>query len=195
MRIFYDTEFFEDGKTIDLISVGMVAEDGRELYLISEDIDVDPLNTRLREHNWLMENVIAHLPLKTRYDGKPALDLPGGSNVYPCKLGHFGLDLADNRIASRRHIRNAVRDFVLATPGPVELWADYGAYDHVLLAQLFGSMVDLPEGFPMYTHDLRQEIDRRGGDDKLPVQDGSTAHNALADARWVRDAYDALYPF
>lgn len=192
--LFYDCEFLEDGRTIDLISIAMVRETGEELYLISEDIDQDPLNERIRANNWLMENVIARLPLKTRYDGKPALDLPGAPNVYPRKLGHFGLDLTDNRIASRRYIRNAVRDFVLGTPGPVELWADYGAYDHVLLAQLFGPMVQLPEGFPMWTHDLRQEVERLGMPD-LPAQDAAAVHDALADARWLRDAYNTLYPF
>ena len=39
MRIFYDTEFLDDGKTIDLISIGMVAEDGRELYAVSSEFD------------------------------------------------------------------------------------------------------------------------------------------------------------
>lgn len=34
MKYWYDTELIEDGKTIDLISVGMVAEDGR----LSEEI-------------------------------------------------------------------------------------------------------------------------------------------------------------
>lgn len=34
MRIYYDCEFLEDGNTIDLISMGMVAEDGRELYAV-----------------------------------------------------------------------------------------------------------------------------------------------------------------
>jgi hypothetical protein len=29
MKYFYGTEFIEDGKTIDLISIGIVAEDGR----------------------------------------------------------------------------------------------------------------------------------------------------------------------
>lgn len=32
MKYFLDTEFHEDGKTIDLISIGIVAEDGREYY-------------------------------------------------------------------------------------------------------------------------------------------------------------------
>ncbi len=39
MRYWYDTEFIEDGKTIDLISIGIVAEDGRELYLQSVEFD------------------------------------------------------------------------------------------------------------------------------------------------------------
>ena len=34
---------------------------------------------------------------------------------------------------------------------------DYGAYDHVALAQLSGPMVLLPDGVPMWTNDLRTE--------------------------------------
>jgi hypothetical protein len=30
MRFWFDTEFIEDGKTIDLMSIGVVAEDGRK---------------------------------------------------------------------------------------------------------------------------------------------------------------------
>ncbi len=33
MRYWYDLEFIEDGKTIDVISIGVVAEDGRGLCL------------------------------------------------------------------------------------------------------------------------------------------------------------------
>jgi hypothetical protein len=189
VRIFYDTEFLEDGKTIELISIGMVAEDGRELYLVNDEINDDPLKERIRGHNWLMENVIPHLPLKTRYDGKPNIDMPGSPNVYPRKLGHFGLDLSDNRIVPRRFIRNSVRNFILGTPDP-ELWAWYGAYDHVALAQLFGQMIDLPQGVPMWTNDLQQEI-VRAGNPPLPAQEGAE-HNALSDARWVRDAFVVL---
>jgi len=28
MKIWFDTEFYEDGRTIDLISIGLVREDG-----------------------------------------------------------------------------------------------------------------------------------------------------------------------
>lgn len=37
MKFFYDTEFIEDGKTIDLISIGIVAEDGLEYYAVNLD--------------------------------------------------------------------------------------------------------------------------------------------------------------
>lgn len=29
MKFWFDTEFIEDGKTIDLLSIGVIAEDGR----------------------------------------------------------------------------------------------------------------------------------------------------------------------
>ncbi len=37
MRYFYDTEFIDDGRTIELISIGVTAEDGREYYAVSTD--------------------------------------------------------------------------------------------------------------------------------------------------------------
>ena len=60
MRYFFDTEFLETSGSgqsrIQLISIGMVAEDGRELYLENSQFDweqeMDP---------WLRENVKPHL--------------------------------------------------------------------------------------------------------------------------------------
>ena len=42
MRYFYDCEFIEDGRTIDLVSIGVAAEDGREFYAISSGIRPGP---------------------------------------------------------------------------------------------------------------------------------------------------------
>lgn len=55
MKIWFDTEFIEDGKTIDLISIGMVREDGAKLYLENTDCD----HTKASE--WVRENVLCHL--------------------------------------------------------------------------------------------------------------------------------------
>ena len=50
MRYFYDTEFIENGSTIDLVSIGIVAEDGREYYAVSTDADHTKANKWVREH-------------------------------------------------------------------------------------------------------------------------------------------------
>lgn len=176
MRIYYDCEFLDGGRKIDLISIGMVAEDDRELYAVAEEIQSEPLYERIGRERWLMANVVPHLPLRATRD---AVRQPEAQ--YP---GRFYLDQDDNRIMPRRMIRNAVREFILATPD-VELWAWYGAYDHVVLAQLFGRMIHLPDGVPMYTRDLRQEYDRLGAPEGLPEQ-AEGEHNALADARHLR---------
>lgn len=68
-----------------------------------------------------------------------------------------------------------------------EFWGYYADYDWVVTAQMFGTMLDLPKGWPMYCRDLKQLCDSKGNP-KLPEQ-SSTEHNALADAEWNRDAY------
>lgn len=174
MRIHYDTEFLEDGKTIRLISIGMVAEDGRELYRIVDDED---LISDAHQHEWLKANVVPHLPLKH----SPAFD-----DGWDWDTEHADWP----SVLLRESAAEDVRAFIQETPG-AELWAWYGAYDHVALCQLWGSMVDLPEGVPMWTNDLKQEVERFGNP-TLPKQDGAE-HCALADARWVRDMYDLLH--
>ena len=37
MKYFYDCEFIDDGHTIQLVSLGMVAEDGRAYYAQSTE--------------------------------------------------------------------------------------------------------------------------------------------------------------
>ncbi len=56
MRFFYDTEFIEDGRTIELVSIGVVAEDGSEYYAVSTEFDPD------RAGDWVRANVLPHLP-------------------------------------------------------------------------------------------------------------------------------------
>jgi hypothetical protein len=55
MKYFFDTEFIEDGKTIDLISIGIISEDGRSRYYESSECDLEKASL------WVKENVIPHL--------------------------------------------------------------------------------------------------------------------------------------
>ena len=43
----------------------------------------------------------------------------------------------------------------------IKFYGYYSAYDHVALCWLFGKMIDLPAGFPMYTIDLKQTLDEK----------------------------------
>jgi hypothetical protein len=67
-RYFFDTEFIEDGYTIDLISIGIVCEDGREFYMESSQV---PWH---RANDWVNENVRPHL----RNDGVPTAAIANG---------------------------------------------------------------------------------------------------------------------
>lgn len=71
-----------------------------------------------------------------------------------------------------------------------EFWGYYCAYDWVLFCMIFGSMLDLPKGYPKYCHDIKQLCDANGNP-TLPVKPVG-AHNALTDALWNRDAWHYL---
>lgn len=59
MKYFYDTEFYDDGNTVELISIGIVAEDGRMHYSVNSEAPFHWINDT---QPWLRENVIEQLP-------------------------------------------------------------------------------------------------------------------------------------
>lgn len=157
MKYWFDTEFIEDGRTIDLLSIGIVSEDGREFYC---EFDVD----QRRASPWVKDNVIPHLTGRERYSREMAAKMiVQFCNEYPITTG----------------------------PTKPEFWAYYGAYDWVALCQLFGTMMDLPKGWPMYCRDVKQLCDMLGNP-KLPAQ-GKGEHHALADANWTKQAWHFLF--
>lgn len=171
MKYWYDCEFLENGKTIDLISIAIVAEDGRELYAVNRDAPW----RRIKKHGWLMANVVPHLP---QPHGDWILQMPKS----------WIIDFASPYVCRKTEIARGVRDFLLAGDGEPELWAYYGAYDHVAYAQLWGPMIVLPDGLPMFTHELMQLWEAAGRPEK-PAQ--TDEHDARADARWNRALWQA----
>lgn len=173
MKIFHDWEFYEDGQRIYPISVGMVAEDGRELYLVNADMPGGLIASR----PWLMENVMPHLPMRA--------GLPGPAGEVSRSLDFWHADVRPLHV-----IRERVLAFIGATPLP-ELWAWYGAYDHVCLAQLFGPMIDMPASIPWWTNDIRTlamlaSPEAREG---APAHMGRE-HHALDDAKHDRELFN-----
>lgn len=171
MRYFLDTEFHENGKTIDLISLALVAEDGRELYIENADF-----SWRSCSSEWLHQNVRPHL-----------WSLPQDKR----KANEWIRDGGYGGLVPYRHIGRDVHLFCdPAQHGKPEFWGYYADYDWVVFCWLFGKMIDLPEGFPMFCRDIKQ-LACDLGNPRLPEQ-SSTEHHALADARWNKEAYEYL---
>jgi len=142
VKIWFDTEFIEDGRTIDLLSIGMVREDGAVFYAEPQEAD------RSRASEWVRLNVLPHL----------------------------------NGMTMPRH--EIAKDIVTFAGEKPEFWAYYADYDWVALCQLFGTMMDLPKGWPMYCRDFKQWLDAHGNP-RLTKHQG-VEHNALDDALWLK---------
>lgn len=197
MKYFIDTEFIEGfwnavfykrRHFIDLISIGIVAEDGREYYAISSDFNVKDADS------WVRENVIDKLDYSLQWK----------NNVM---------------------IANDIQGFCYEGGQDIEFYGYYADYDWVLFCSLFGRMIDLPKGFPMYCKDLKQMLDEKAklmsehellkdfdydraakkypagtivkenvsllkGNKFYPQQENE--HNALADAKWNYELYKFL---
>lgn len=70
MRYYFDTEFIDGEFGLQLISIGVCAQDGREFYAVS-DIYTGGCNT------WMRENVLARLQPKNapRYRAQPLAEI------------------------------------------------------------------------------------------------------------------------
>ena len=205
MKYFIDTEFIEGfhkplfGKRrhfIDLISIGIVAEDGREYYAISKEFNPKDAN------QWVKDNVISKLPQR-RVDFYDSPRMRADSLLWK----------SNERIA--KEVTAFVYNHPVTAPPhslqktDISFYGYYADYDWVVFCSLFGRMIDLPKGFPMYCRDLKQMYDETEarikyyGYSKESGRIGSSLilknqkdypkqtneHNALDDAWWNFELY------
>jgi hypothetical protein len=174
-KYFYDTEFHERGGSyaIEAISIGIVSEDGREFYAVYDDFDT----RAVASNGWLMKNVMSSIGhdkfIVADFEGMPMT-----RDIY----------ITDSAKKSRTALAYAIMEFVDGTEP--EWWNWYGAYDHVVLSQTFGTMMDLPSGFPMFSCDIKQ-LHRDKGYPAMPKQPAGL-HNALEDAKFNVVRYNYL---
>lgn len=252
MKYFLDTEFiegtqkkmlYETKPTIDLISIGIVCEDGREYYAISKDFNlkeawnrydcnVNILTGKEGERTyWIRENVLKPIciELEIQYlkDTNPALWVMNQnadwSKYYKDKFFTYKRmkQLLQMYGKTNKQIASEVKDFVYKLymdehpvlfsndyyPKEAEFYGYYSDYDWVVFCWLFGRMIDLPKGFPMYCKDLKQTLDEKCPNGRympknstsgFPIKEHqkypkqTNEHNALADARWNYELYKFL---
>jgi hypothetical protein len=138
------------------ISLALVREDGRELYLeFVHDED------KARAHDFVRANVLPHLAGQEQYTKPQAAE----------RITHF-LGLGPKHPAESR--------------SPVEIWAYFADYDWMLFCQIFGTMDQLPAGCPMLCMDLEQWWIQLGRPPGVKPPKPARLHHALADADWNR---------
>lgn len=176
MKYFIDTEFIEGfhiqkGRKrhhIDLISIGIVAEDGREFHKISSEYYYEDAN------DWVKENVLLPLYTQTVHgDNRNRWDVKNFQQCYGDKIYLIKRDL--------------ISFFERGQPQSIEIFGYFSDYDWVAFCSVFGTMMDLPKTFPMYCIDLKQMMDERAltkewKRENCPDPEGE--HNALVDAKW-----------
>jgi hypothetical protein len=170
MKYFIDTEFIEYPFTIDLISLGIISEDGRMLYMINADANLD------KAGDWVRKNVLFNMEEYNKTTNKFNLN---SKNLY-----------------CHSEFKNKVLDFIgKETP---EFWGYYSDYDWVVFCWIFGRMMDLPKHFPMYCNVLRQ-LELQYGNVNLEKLNfmgiPKDKHNALIDAVWIKEAHKFLINF
>lgn len=212
MKYFLDTEFHEYSKyflegdpydpinlevgVVELISIGIYCEDGREFYAICNEFDFD----EAWDDEWLKENVLIPIYKECCFKHNYAQKYnPNYSIVKRIVL--------ENSI-SRKAIKELLLDFI--TGKDIEIYTYCGATDWLNFYRLFGTkMLELPKHFPFQDIDLRQELHKQVREiaklNNFPfknvLQDimnssvyptNLNKHNALNDAKWNYKLYKFL---
>lgn len=185
--------------TIDLISIGLVAADGRELYLLNADCEID----YAWADEWVRMNVLLpiwkeHIPTSLRHH--TSFDLPVMRSIFRLrgvsrKMMTWQLLIFIHAEAYADHVGTMDSFFESPFTDSHRFFGYYADYDWVVFCQLFGAMSKLPKGFPMFCEDLHQlrlQMKISDSDKRLLFPNPIGEHNALVDARWNKALHDGL---
>lgn len=165
---FLDTEFDEDGKTINLLSIGITDDQGRNFYAVNSEADHNRCN------DWVKKNVLPHLGTSL-----PSPYLPDAPSHTRKEIAAGIIKMLEDRFAQDHKM-------------PL-FYGYFADYDWVILCQLYGRMVDLPNLFPHFCMDLRQTALMLGIKKNQYPKQGTIEHNALNDAQWNWQLYQFLF--
>lgn len=218
-KSFLGIKYGETKPTIDLISIGIVSEDDRKYYAISKDFNIKEAWNRWQprtgcgdrnntdpKHYWLRENVLKpvfdNLTMQDRHDDKHSYFTYSNFKYLINKYGKTNKQIAheislfvgcytettkklDDNNNWFEETNNIIAD-------NVRFYAYYADYDWVVFCQLFGTMMQLPKGFPMFAFDIQQQIEeyKINKEQLLKEVPQINCHNSLHDAIWNKDAYN-----
>lgn len=199
MKYFLDTEFVESPCTIDLISIGIVDESGREFYAVSREFNLN----RAWKHDFVRNNVLKGIYTDT-YSGDVRNRFQFTRGNIKSMIKKIGLPRAEIAkqillfiagVDWQGPVEEVTLRYIIGTRDDIEFYGYFADYDWVAFCWLFGPMVDLPKGFPWYCIDLKQMMKERGLSNKWKKKvcpDPNGEHNAVVDARWNKKLYENI---
>ena len=186
MKIFFDTEFTGLHKNTTLISIGIIAEDGRTFYAELTDYDVSQVD------DWIQQNVIDNLSSQLEFEAYR--QSPVHPNIPVTK--QFNIEV----LGDTKTVADSLRCWVEQFNETVEVWSDCLAYDWVLFCNLFGHAFNIPKCIYYIPFDICTLFKVKGVDPDInreefagcAFSDDIKKHNALWDAKMIRDCYNKL---
>jgi hypothetical protein len=180
VKIFMDTEFTGLHKDTTLISIGLVAENGRTFYAELTDYDKSQVD------DWLQVNVIDNLYLhKKLYSMKELLR---------ASVEDDHVELRENKEYTAQTLELWFETF----NEPIQLWSDCLSYDWVLFNDLFGHAFNIPKNVYYIPFDICTLFEIRRVDpdinreEFIDVEIEGKKHNALYDAKVIKACYEKL---
>lgn len=185
MLLFFDTEFTGLRKDTTLISIGIIAENGKRFYAEFSTYRENQCD------DWIRENVLKHTILD-------------GNDILAARLGEDSNTTVI--LGSKADIRYELGKW-LKQFDKVQFVSDVCHYDFVLLIDIFGTAFDLPENVCAACHDINQDIAKnyiiseqkafyKSREEIVMELCGHEVegqkHNALYDAEVIRAIYEEI---
>lgn len=134
MNIYFDCEFTGLFKNTELISLGMIADDGKSIYVEFSGIDVE------NQDAWIKDNVLDN------------------TYLYGPNTNIYNIIDEDNYYAgTKEEIKDILLNW-LSQFDQVQLVSDVCHYDMVLFVDIFGTAFDLPKNVSACCYDINQDI-------------------------------------
>ena len=187
MNLFFDTEFTGLHKDTTLISIGIVAENGKKFYAELTDYDREQCTS------WISDNVLPNTIL-------------GGNQNLAKQLG--ANDNTTAVIAKKELLRIQLEKW-LNQFDEIQFVSDVCHYDFTLLIDIFGGAFDLPRNVSPVCRDINQDIARHYDISEreafditredlvqsnfcCPEINESMKHNALHDAEIIKIIFEGI---
>lgn len=182
MNLYFDTEFTSLHAGTTLVSIGIVAENGKKFYAEFSDYEETQCD------NWIKENVLKHTILE-------------GNEILAKRLGEDSNTtvVLGGKVDIRYELGEWLKQF-----DSVQFVSDVCHYDMVLLIDIFGGAFDLPKNVSAVCHDINQDIAKHYGISEKEAFDknregivselcgafiAGDKHNALYDAEVIKAIY------